>query len=476
MDQFLVKRSWGWQVTTSTFHPVSLSIAIWAIILTLVVFKIASDYYSSIERKIIKQQTKWVLLAASVTVVGALLSEVLFRSLKIDLPPVTSIGFGITCILLAFSMLKFRLFLINPEVAARNILSQMTDAVFLLDLDGKIRSVNTAALDLLNYSEIELIGKNVLSIVVDRNENIHAISDLIDIDHLTQHLEYEVDFLRKDGQIIPVSISNSFVKSTHGSELRGMVWVSRDITKQKQIEEERQKSESIRKELEEKRLGFITMTSHELRTPLTAILGYTEFLEKTLHNDLNKEIFTKQLGIIKKNALRLDRLTRGMIDLNQINEQKFRIKKEEVNFLEFLDDSLSIYETKLKEKFVTNLPSGTTPIMIMMDSDRINQVLVNVIDNAIKNSTLEQLFITVQLEVEQKSIDLCITDHGPGIKSEDLEAIFEKFVSIPTKNSVIGSGIGLHVSRMIVKAHGGIMYAESAGLDKGATFHISLPR
>ncbi|MHA2093640.1 MAG: sensor histidine kinase [Candidatus Hodarchaeales archaeon] len=165
-----------------------------------------------------------------------------------------------------------------------------------------------------------------------------------------------------------------------------------------------------------------------------------------------------------------------MIDLNQINEQKFRIKKEEVNFLEFLDDSLSIYETKLKEKFVTNLPSGTTPIMIMMDSDRINQVLVNVIDNAIKNSTLEQLFITVQLEVEQKSIDLCITDHGPGIKSEDLEAIFEKFVSIPTKNSVIGSGIGLHVSRMIVKAHGGIMYAESAGLDKGATFHISLPR
>ena len=117
-----------------------------------------------------------------------------------------------------------------------------------------------------------------------------------------------------------------------------------------------------------------------------------------------------------------------------------------------------------------------TPIILKMDPDRINQVLVNIIDNAIKNSKPDQLSINVKLKVEEKSIDLRISDKGPGIKPNDLDKIFEKFVSIPTRNSVIGSGIGLYVSRMIIQAHGGSLNAESAGLGKGATFHISLTK
>jgi signal transduction histidine kinase len=293
---------------------------------------------------------------------------------------------------------------------------------------------------------------------------------------MDKHQDLAVEFNNKSGKLIPVSISNSFIKSGSGREIRGMVWLSKDITKQRQLEEEQRKTELIRKELEEKRLNFITMSSHELRTPLTAILGYTEFLEKIYTSNYDEKTILKYLSIIKKNALRLDRLTRGMMDVSQIDGQKFKIKKEKVNFLEFLDEIFSIYKKRLKEKLTLSIPHGPSPRYLNIDSDRISQVLVNIMDNAIKNSTPEKLFVAVKLKEEEKAIKLSISDQGPGINPDDLDTIFEKFVSIPTKNSVIGSGIGLYVSRMIIKAHGGTITAESEGLDRGATFHIILPK
>ncbi len=473
MDQYLLRKDWGWEVNVSTFHPISLLIALWTISLTVISIRYALQYYSSIENNITLQQTKWVLTASGITIVGAILSEVIFRTFEINFPPLTSIAFGVTCIFISYAMLKYRLFLLNPETAARNILSQMTESVFLLDLDGKIRFANTAALELLDYSQMDLIGKNISSLISGHQGGQPSISNLIEKGLLEQHQDLEGEFLDKSGKVIPVTISNSFIKS--GNEVRGMVWLSKDITNQKQLEEEQRKIELVRRELEQRRLNFITMSSHELRTPLTAIIGYTEFLEKVYATNYDKETITDYLSIIKKNAQRLDRLTRGMMDISQIDGQKFRIKKEKVNFLDFFNETFSIYKTRLKERLTLNIPNGTNPIYLNMDSDRINQVLVNVMDNAIKNSTPDQLYIAVKLREVDKSIKLSISDQGPGIKAEDLEPIFDKFVSIPTKNSVIGSGIGLYVARMIIKAHGGTITAESEGLDKGATFHISLP-
>ncbi len=372
--------------------------------------------------------------------------------------------------------MKFKLFLINPEMAARNILAQMTETVFLLNPAGEIISINLAGLSLLNYTERELLGKNVLEFLTEQYRSQSSFNELLNHVNPSQQHEFELEFLTKEGRKIPVSISNSLLNSEDNKEVKGIVWLSKDITKQKQLEEQQQKTELVRKELEEKKHTFITMTSHELRTPLTAILGYTEFLEKTIKSDFNEEVFTHQLGIVKKNALRLDRLTRGLMDINQIDEQKFRIKKENVNFLDFLEESFSIYKQRLKDRFLVEISHDISPILLNMDSDRINQVLVNIIDNATKNSGKENLHIHIKLEITPETVHLSITDQGPGIEKKYLEHIFEKFVSIPTKNSVIGSGIGLYVSRMIIKAHGGRLYAESEGMDRGATFHIILPR
>jgi signal transduction histidine kinase len=99
----------------------------------------------------------------------------------------------------------------------------------------------------------------------------------------------------------------------------------------------------------------------------------------------------------------------------------------------------------------------------------------NLIDNAVKHTTKDNRRIIVEMKTETDSVQLFINDNGSGIRSEDLEVIFDKYVSIPTDNTVVGTGLGLYISREILKAHGGTIKAESEGRSHGSTFIITLP-
>ncbi|MHA2111783.1 MAG: histidine kinase N-terminal 7TM domain-containing protein, partial [Candidatus Hodarchaeales archaeon] len=151
MTTNMVKKDWGWRVEVDLTTPIPSLIIIWSFIIVSGILYLAFAYYRALNIPRLKNQTAIVLLAILNLIFFIIVSEVGFRTLKLDYPPLTAIGFAVTSILIAYSMVKYKLFKINPEIAARNILTSMRDALFLLDPKGTIHLVNNSTLSLLGY-------------------------------------------------------------------------------------------------------------------------------------------------------------------------------------------------------------------------------------------------------------------------------------------------------------------------------------
>jgi len=232
---------------------------------------------------------------------------------------------------------------------------------------------------------------------------------------------------------------------------------------------------SARMELDRLRSEFITMVSHELRTPLTAVRGFVDILkgysEKSSAEE--KEIYFE---ILDRNIKRLERLIQGVSMLGQIEHESLRMKREEFNLEEFLNDSIGPYRTLLADQLEEQWVDKGKSLVIEGDPGRLLQVIDNLMDNAINNTPEDRRQIKVKMEVLPKVVHIIISDNGAGIAEEDLDRIFEKFTSIPTQYHTQGTGIGLYISQVIVEAHGGNLTIESEGKDQGTTCIVELPR
>ncbi|MHA2032743.1 MAG: ATP-binding protein, partial [Candidatus Kariarchaeaceae archaeon] len=471
MTANMVKKDWGWRVDVDLTTPIPSLIIIWSFIIVSGILYFAFEYYRTLNTPRLKNQATIVLLAILNLIFFIIVSEVGFRTLKLDYPPLTAIGFAVTSILIAYSMTKYELFKINPEVAATNILASMNDALFLLGPNGIIHFVNNATLTLLNYMDSkELIGKSFQKFIDPISDQGRILKSL----NLT---EKELKFNLKTGvgSIVPVLTKSSIITDEKHHTVNAIVLLCTDMTIQLEIEEERALAEKNRRNLEKRRIDFITMTSHELRTPLTSIKGYSDLLSR-MNNDSEDLIMKKALKSMGKNVKRLERLIDGVLDVSQIDEQKFRIVPEKIELISFLTETLNPYVNPANS-IVSFNPDlyKREKIYVNIDPDRISQVLINLIENGLKNSPKDEGMVEISVDSGVKSVKINITDNGAGISIADLGRIFDRFVSIPTKYSVKGSGIGLYLSRMLIEAHLGALTASSPGLDKGSTFVIELP-
>jgi signal transduction histidine kinase len=221
---------------------------------------------------------------------------------------------------------------------------------------------------------------------------------------------------------------------------------------------------------------FIEITTHELRTPLTNIKGFIEVLHKydeKITQEKKKEIFK----MLEKNIKRLELLINDVSYVSKIDQDNFRLDKNAVDFGSFFLAEMFSFKRLLNDLFEYKLRPTDHELFpkLFLDEDRIHQVFNNIINNAIKQSPKETLKISVQATLLPEHVRIRFMDNGIGIARENLEKIFDQFVSIPTKLSVTGTGIGLYLSRMIIEKHGGTIKAKSEGLDQGASFIIDLP-
>jgi signal transduction histidine kinase len=222
---------------------------------------------------------------------------------------------------------------------------------------------------------------------------------------------------------------------------------------------------------------FVNIAAHELRNPIQPIIGFSELLYAKIDNHEHRRL----LDQVILNAKRLERLARLMLDVTRIENNSLVLTREVVDASKVLNDIVDSYNHKLKEKNMEIINENTKLIIIRngiknmnvkIDKVRIAQVFCNILDNAISFTHQGIIHVIFRKEKQdgQNFLIISVKDMGPGIDSEILSKLFTKFAS----KSDMGTGLGLFISKGIVEAHGGKIWAEN-NPDRGATFSFSLP-
>jgi len=224
---------------------------------------------------------------------------------------------------------------------------------------------------------------------------------------------------------------------------------------------------------ERSRRDFIANVSHELRTPLTSIQGYVE----TLVEDPNANAATVNefLQVILKNATRMNRLTEDLLALASIESPDYRLARQPIRASALIQDAIDSLGGLVVDSGVDLQYAGAPAAMVMVDPDAMNQVFGNLIENAMKYGKSGKRICVGAKELEHQ-IEFFVQDFGPGIASEHLERIFERFYRVDKARSreAGGTGLGLAIVKHIVQAHGGQVRAESE-LGSGTTFLFTFP-
>lgn len=221
------------------------------------------------------------------------------------------------------------------------------------------------------------------------------------------------------------------------------------------------------------RREFVANVSHELRTPLTSIQGYVE----TLIEDPNPRPETTRefLGVILKNATRMNRLTEDLLALASVESPDYRLVLQPARASALVKDAIDSLGGIVVDSGVKLQSAGAPDAPVMADPDAMNQVFGNLIENSLKYAK-DGKRIRVGARLLEGEVQFTVQDFGPGIASEHLERIFERFYRVDKARSREsgGTGLGLAIVKHIVQAHGGRIWAESE-LGKGASFHFTLP-
>jgi signal transduction histidine kinase len=260
--------------------------------------------------------------------------------------------------------------------------------------------------------------------------------------------------------------------STYSNSKAGVlsyVAIFENLWKQSQLYEQLKRHDKMQKE-------FINIAAHELRTPIQPILGLTENL---LSHAKDTEQ-AKLLEVVSRNAKRLKRLTEDILDITKIESESLNLKKERFNLNDIVANSIEDMTTNKQfskvEKNLIKLQYHIPPeIFVDADRGRISQVIHNLLDNAIKFTNVGVISINAQIKNDDEQLVVSVKDAGSGIDLEIMPKLFTKFATKSDTGSGTGLGLGLYISKSIVEAHGGKIWAENNKDGKGSTFYFSLP-
>ena len=215
---------------------------------------------------------------------------------------------------------------------------------------------------------------------------------------------------------------------------------------------------------------FVADVSHQLRTPLTSIQGFSQALLDGTASDEAAKI--KSAGIINEEAGRMRRQVDELLELARMQAGQLRLAKEAVNINELLAHCREVFAVTAEEKEINIRIQAEPTMTVVGDADRLEQVLSNILDNALKNSPTQSEVEVIGCKLEDRRVEIRIIDSGPGILAEQLDYVFERFYQAGGLRS--GAGLGLAIAREIIIAHGGTIEAHSEP-GTGAEFVISLP-
>jgi hypothetical protein len=372
------------------------------------------------------------------------------------------------------------------EEKYRLLVSAVKDyAIFLLDPDGRVATWNVGAQRLKGYAPEEIIGQHFSRFYPE--EDIRARKPEWELEEatLTGRLEDEGWRIRKDGTRFWASVVITPVRNDQG-KLIGFSKVTRDMTDRRRLEEKlRRANEELDQRVQQRtaqleeavraRDEFMSIISHELRTPLTSLKLQVQTATRQLHRN-NTEVFQERaVKFILGAGKQLDRLSRlidDMLDVSRISMDRLAVEKAPFDLTELVRETLERFELECKNTGCTIELSDDGPVIIQGDRHRLDQVISNLMINAIKYGEGKPVKVAVRKAGEKALIE--IQDQGIGIAVKDQDRIFDRFERAVSANAVSGMGLGLYISQKIVEAHLGRISVRSE-LGKGSTFTVKLP-
>ena len=335
-----------------------------------------------------------------------------------------------------------------------SILSYMTDGVLATNRRGKITMINDMAKKQLAVQKEEVLNKSILELL--KIEDEYELRDLI-----TQVPELMIDSQDANGEYLSLRVRFALVRRESGF-ISGLVAVLHDTTEQEKEERER-------------RL-FVSNVSHELRTPLTSVKSYLEALDE---GALSEPVAPDFIKVSLDETNRMMRMVTDLLHLSRIDNATSHLDVELINFTAFITfilnrfDQIRGQDEEKKYELVRDYP--ITSVWIEIDTDKMTQVIDNILNNAIKYSP-DGGKITVTMKTTDDQMILSISDQGLGIPKQDLPRIFDRFYRVDRARSRAqgGTGLGLAIAKEIIKQHKGFIWAKSE-YGKGSTFTIVLP-
>ncbi len=389
----------------------------------------------------------------------------------------------------------------------RGLIETSLDPLVTFDQQGIIMDVNKATIRATGRSHEELTGTPFADYFTDPEK---AYKGAMLVFETGEVRDYELVMKAGNGKEIFVSYNASLYRDQAGLVI-GAFAAARDITSlkrsEKELRRERDKvKKSIRKkisllneraeliaqlekaniqlrELDRMKSAFLANMSHELRTPMNSIIGYTDLLADRIDGPVNEEQ-KKSLKKIAANSKHLLQLINSILNISKIESDKLVLNPGELNLKRLVESVLPIFEPQIKKKGLTLIDHIDSDLPLLYgDEEALKQILINLLSNAVKFTAKGGITISAGLSDQgikpgerPISAEVCVEDTGIGIKEEDLNTIFDKFVQVDpsTIRQYEGTGLGLSIAKGLVAAYKGMIWVTSR-YGEGSKFYFTIP-
>jgi PAS domain S-box-containing protein len=462
---------WGYY---ARYGPLGFTLIVYVGLFMLISIALLWREYlgSTSERE--RSRLKGIYIGVAIGLIGAIDFA---PTVGVSIYPLGYIPIFICALILGQTILRFRLIDLTPSFAAKHILETTEGPITVIDLEGNICVVNRSLCELLGYKEKELKDQKI-SMLFDVSGDVFPSK--LNSDWILHGREMK--WKRRDETTVDMSVSASAIADKDGTPA-GIVYAATDITERKKTEEALKQAKEAAERANQAKSEFLANMSHEIRTPLNAVIGFSDILSDTTMSDLQIDY----VDTIRESGKLLLALINDILDFSKIEARQIELEDIDFNMKNLVEDILKIARPKVSHAKIELYHhfDEAMPEHFKGDPTRIRQILLNLLNNAIKFTDKGEIGVRV-LPAQSEPIgskggesiypiQISVKDTGVGIPKDKQKLIFEKFTQTDTSitREYGGTGLGLAITSALVEKMNGKIWVESEE-GKGSEFFVIL--